>query len=76
MEQEQIKERRTRIRSNEKMIAGVKYMTSCRAAEELGVSRNCIAFYARSGELKSLLLGGIRYFRDEWIKQFVEGMTT
>jgi len=40
----------------------------------LGVSRNCVLIYARlpKNHLKYLALGGYKYFRQEWITEFLE----
>jgi len=74
MEKEKKKERKTRIRKHEKVIAGVKYMTTHKAAEVLGVSRSCVLIYARLPEnhLKYLAIGGYKYFKQEWINEFLE----
>jgi len=76
MEKEK-KERKTRIRKHEKVINGVTYMTTHRAAEVLGVSRNCVLIYARRQDdnLKHLDLGGFKYFRQEWINEFIKERT-
>jgi len=68
------KERKTRIRTHEKVISGVTYMTTHKAAEVLGVSRNCVLIYARlpKNHLKHLDFGGFKYFRQEWINEFIE----
>jgi hypothetical protein len=61
-----------RERKNEQVIAGNLYVTSARAAEFLGVSKSCVLFYARNG-LKHLEMGGYKYFREDWLQEFVNG---
>jgi len=69
------KTRKTRIRKHEKLIAGEIYMNSSKAAEMLGVSKNCILYYARNG-LKHLDLGGFKYFQQAWLNEFVQSRIT
>jgi len=63
-----------RVRKHEKLIDGVLYITTQKAAEIMGVSRNCVLFYARlpKNNLRHLKWGQQRLFRREWIKDFLE----
>lgn len=71
MQTTESKPRKSRVRKHEKVIADVTYMTSSKAAEVLGISKNCVLFYAKNG-LKHLELGGCKYFLKEWIDAFIE----
>jgi hypothetical protein len=58
----------------EKLIAGKTYWTVDKAAEFLSVGKNTVRSYAKQG-LSCLKLGSSLYFREEWLKDFIEERT-
>jgi hypothetical protein len=58
----------------EKLIAGKKYWTVGKAAKYLGVCGNTVRNYTKLG-LSCLKFGSSFYFREEWIKDFIDERT-
>jgi excisionase family DNA binding protein len=68
------KEKKRRIRKNEKMIAGEVYLTACKAAEYLGVSKCTVYIFTKNG-LSFLRMGHNIYFKEDWLNQFINEKT-
>ena len=58
--------------SSDKNQASLKILTAAEVAELLRVHRSTISRYARSGELKSYVLGNRRLFKSEDVWSFFE----
>ena len=58
--------------SSEKNQASLKILTVAEVAELLRVHRSTISRYARSGELRSYLIGNRRLFKSEDVWAFFE----
>jgi excisionase family DNA binding protein len=68
------KERKRRVRKNEKHICNEIYWTACRAADYLGVSKCTVYIYAKNG-LSFLKMGRNIYFKEDWLNQFINEKT-
>lgn len=54
-----------------KLVLGVKLYNKKETADLLGVQPNTVTMYDKQGRLKGTLIGGRKYYSEEFLKEFL-----